>query len=193
MSFFDNTKIVGWAFTIIGILMIVSAFLQIVDAVGMEGGIGENIGYLIAAIGAIIAAVIYFKFGNSVRVGAISNKIDILATFVKVVGATTVVTGIFSAVGGIISSIGFWDSIVAIVLGLIIIWIGGKIDDGKTTGFDKILWIVLLLIFLVLFITSLLAIGGGFMQIISSICSVIVYLFMAVFLFDGDVKKKMGM
>ena len=186
MSFFDNTKIVGWAFTIIGILMIVSALLQIVDAVGMEGGIGENIGYL-------IAAVIYFKFGNSVRVGAISNKIDILATFVKVVGATTVVTGIFSAVGGIISSIGFWDSIVAIILGLIIIWIGGKIDDGKTTGFDKILWIVLLLIFLVLFITSLLAIGGGFMQIISSICSVIVYLFMAVFLFDGDVKKKMGM
>ena len=186
MSFFDNTKIVGWAFTIIGILMIVSALLQIVDAVGMEGGIGENIGYLIAAIGAIIAAVIYFKFGNSVRVGAISNKIDILATFVKVVGATT-------AVGGIISSIGFWDSIVAIILGLIIIWIGGKIDDGKTTGFDKILWIVLLLIFLVLFITSLLAIGGGFMQIISSICSVIVYLFMAVFLFDGDVKKKMGM
>ena len=196
MSFFDNTKITGLALTIIGVLMIIAGILQIYDGATMDGGLGENVGYVIAGIGALIAAVMYFLYGNKVRTGAISTKISILGNYVRLVGATTVVVNIFNAVGGIISSISFWDSIIMIILGLIVIWIGSKIDDGKTTTFDKILWIVLLLVFVVLFIVNFVNLftnGADAISTIQSICCPAIYLFMAAFLLDGDVKKKMGM
>ena len=75
MSFFDNTKITGLALTIIGVLMIIAGILQIYDGATMDGGLGENVGYVIAGIGALIAAVMYFLYGNKVRTGAISTKI----------------------------------------------------------------------------------------------------------------------
>ena len=111
MSFFDNTKITGLALTIIGVLMIIAGILQIYDGATMDGGLGENVGYVIAGIGALIAAVMYFLYGNKVRTGAISTKISILGNYVRIVGATTVVVNIFNAVGGIISSISFWENI----------------------------------------------------------------------------------
>ena len=196
MSFFDNTKITGLALTIVGLLMIVAGILQIYDGATMDGGLGENVGYVIAGIGALIAAVMYFLYGNKVRTGAISTKISILGNYVRIVGATTVVVNIFAAIGGLMSSISFWDCVIMIILGLIVIWIGSKIDDGKTTTFDKILWIVLLLVFVVLFIVNFVGIftnGLDVISIIKSVCYAVIYLFMAAFLLDGDVKKKMGM
>ena len=82
--------------------------------------------------------------------------------------------------------------VVWIILGIIIAWIGGKVNDGKTTNFDKILWIILLIIFVILFIGSLLGIGGDVVDIVKAICYAIVYLFMIIFMFDEDVRKKMG-
>ena len=80
----------------------------------MEGGLGENVGYVIAGVGALIAAVMYFIYGNKVRTGVISSKISILGNYVRIVGATTVVVNIFAAIGGLMSSISFWDSIICI-------------------------------------------------------------------------------
>ena len=57
---------------------------------------------------------------------------------------------------------------------------------------DKILWIILLIIFVILFIGSLLGIGGDVVDIVKAICYAIVYLFMIIFMFDEDVRKKMG-
>lgn len=196
MSFFDNTKVAGLALTVIGLLMIVAGFLQIYNGATMDGGIGENIGYVIAGIGALIAAVLYFIYGNKVRKGVISAKIDILGNYVRIVGVTTIVANIFAAIGGLMSSISFWDCVIMIILGFIVIWIGSKINDGKTTTFDKILWIVLLVVFVILFLVNFVGIftnGFDIVTILKSVCYAVVYLFMTVFLLDGDVKSKMGM
>lgn len=200
MSFIDNQKIVGLAFTVIGVLMIIAAILSLVDGFTMDGGLGDHAGYIIAAIGSIIAAVIYFKFGNKVRTNALSGKLKILGNYVNVVGVTTVVIGIFAAIGGIMSDISFWDSVISIILGLIVIWAGKKILDGKETTIDKILWILLTVIFIILFLVNLIGIfgieGEGIhfvIGVISTICSIIVYLFMLCYMFDNDVKKGMGM
>ncbi|MDO5861324.1 MAG: hypothetical protein Q4Q58_00730 [Thermoplasmata archaeon] len=200
MSFTDNQKVVGWAFFIIGFLMVIAALLQLVDGFTLDGGLGEHAGYIIAAIGALIAAVLYFLFGNKVRTGALSGKLNILGSYVNIVGVTTVVIGIFAAIGGIMSDISFWDNVVAIILGLIVIWAASKIADGKTTTMDKILWIILTVVFLVLFVVSFLGLfsleGEGItlvVNILTSICYAIVYLFMLCYMFDNDVKKGMGM
>lgn len=197
MSFFDNTKMAGWGLFIIGILMIISAILKIWDGATADGGLGENLSLVVAGIGALIAAFIYFGFGNSVRSGAISEKIEVLGRFVTTVGAATVVVGFFGAIAGLWGEqISAWSNIVTLILGLIIIYIGSKINDGKTTTFDKILWIILVIVFLVEFILALVAIfdnTGDWINILTSILLAIVYLYMLAFTFDGDVRKKMGM
>ncbi len=55
MSFADNLKIVGWAIFIAGLLMVISALLNIWD-----GATAEEIDYagIVAGVGALIAAVL---------------------------------------------------------------------------------------------------------------------------------------
>lgn len=195
MSFFDNTKVAGWGLFIVGILLIIAAIMKIVDGATADGGLGENLSFVVAGIGSLIAAFVYFGFGNSVRKGEVSKKIDVLGKFVRTYGVATVITGFFGAIAGLWGeAISTWDNIVILIIGLIVIWIASKINDGKTTNFDKILWIILLIVFVVLFILTLLDIN--FDNIISGIANVImaiVYLYMIAFLFDGDVRKHMGM
>ena len=138
MSFFDNTKIAGWGLFFIGILMIISAILMIWDGATTEGD--DRLANVVVGIGALLAAFIYFGFGNKVRKGEISAKIEVLAQFVKTVGLATIVSAFFAAIAGIWGvGISTWTNVVILIIGIIIVWIGGKIDDGKTTNFDKIL------------------------------------------------------
>ena len=193
MSFFDNTKIAGWGLFFIGILMIISAILMIWNGATTEGD--DRLANVVVGIGALLAAFIYFGFGNKVRKGEISAKIEVLAQFVKTVGLATIVSAFFAAIAGIWGvGISTWTNVVILIIGIIIVWIGGKINDGKTTNFDKILWIILVVIFLIAFILKVAgAFGGDWINILSCILMAIVYLYMLVFMFDGDVRKKMGM
>lgn len=201
MSFVDNQKLVGTAFTIIGILFIIAALVQLVGAFSEEGWTNK-LGAVIAAIGAILAAILYFKYGNSVRKEELTGKLNILGSYVLVVGVTTVIVNIFAAIGGIIGEISFWDSLIMVILGIIVIWAGKKITDGKETTIDKILWIILIIVFLVLFVINFVGIFGSFgsgealtiiISFITSVCYAVVFLFMLLYMFDGEVKKGMGM
>ena len=193
MSFFDNTKIAGWAFFVIGILMIVAAIMDIWNGAGSTESLTDNAGYVVAGIGSLIAAIVYFLFGNKVRNGTISAKIDVLGNYVRVVGVTTAIINLFALIGySVVGETAIATYVVWLILGIIIAWIGGKVNDGKTTNFDKILWIILLIVFVVLLIGSLLGIGGDIVNIVKAICYAIVYLFMIIFMFDADVRKKMG-
>ena len=193
MSFFEHTKIAGWAFFIIGILMIVAAIMDIWNGAGSTESLTDNAGYVVAGIGSLIAAIVYFLFGNKVRNGTISAKIDVLGNYVRVVGVTTAIINLFALIGySVVGETAIATYVVWLILGIIIAWIGGKVNDGKTTNFDKILWIILLIVFVVLFIGSLLGIGGDIVNIVKAICYAIVYLFMIIFMFDADVRKKMG-
>ena len=192
MSFFDNTKIAGWGLFIVAILSIISAIISIYNGAVKEGD--DRLALVVAGIGALLAAFIYFGFGNSVRKGEIDKKIDVLAQFVKTVGLATIVASLFGAIAGTWGvSISTWSNVGMIILGIIICWIAGKINDGKTTNFDRILWIILVVIFLVFFILRLSgAFGGAWYDILASILMAIVYLYMLIFMFDSDVRKRMG-
>ena len=193
MSFFDNTKIAGWGLFFIGILMIISAIVSIYNGAVKEGD--DRLALVVAGIGSLLAAFVYFGFGNKVRKGEISEKIAVLAQFVKTVGLATIISAFFAAIAGIWGvSISTWTNVLILIIGIIIVWIGGKIDDGKATNFDKILWILLVVIFLIEFILNLAgAFGGEWYSILTCILMAIVYLYMLAFMFDGDVRKKMGM
>lgn len=203
MSFLDNTKTAGTALWIVGILMIISALLSIVCGFVDDDMKDHSVGYAIMGIGALICAFVYFGFGKSIRSGNLSDKFGIVTKFVYVVGLVTVITGIFTAISGV----GFDDiatyivsGIIIVILGLIVMWIYRKITDDSITTFDRVMWIILLVIFIILFILTVASIftvsGSGLelaVNVINAICDFVIYLFMIAFLLNSDVKAKFGM
>lgn len=207
-SMFDNTKIVGGAFFIVGVLQIVAAILVIIAGFGDPATIdGEPVEHwkeicIVSGVGSLICACLYFFFAVKVFNGTISKKINILASYVRIVGVITIISGIFSAIGVFVAGGGLGASlvtaIITIIIGLIIMFIAGKIVDGEQTVGDKIIWIILLVVFVIKLIVEALAVIGSFNPlsiggIIEGVAGVIIALFMIAFLFDSDVKSDMNM
>lgn len=200
MSFLDNTKTAGTALWIVGILMIISALLTIICGVVDDEMNDHVIGWVILGIGSLICALVYFAFGKSVKSGEVSDKFDIVTKFVYVVGYTSIIGGVFAALCGFgFDDIGGYlvSGIISIVLGFVILWIHKKITDGNISTFDRIMWILLLVIFVICFISSFFGIGGSGLalavNIIVAICDIVIYLFMIAFMLDNSVKAKFGM
>lgn len=192
MSFFDEPKNAGLAMIIAALVSLIAAIAGIVTGLIDDDGI--QTANIIVAIGSLISAVVYFKYGSKVRSGAVSAKIDILAGFVNVSGVTTIIMGVFyiiAAIAGYDNGVG--TGVLDIIIGLIIIWCGKKINDGKQTTIDKILWIILLVIFVLALLGSILSLFAFPIGTLTGICGIIIYLFMLILLFDSEVKKDMGM
>lgn len=193
MSFIDNQKIVGWAFFIVGILLLVMAVVSLYSCIGEDNAAGK----IIVCIGVLVAAILYTLFGNKVRTGSISGKVDVLGNYVNIVGATVIVEAIFAVIGGIIigedtmSMIG--GGIILVIVGLIVMWAGRSVMDGKKTFGDKILWAILLIAFVVMFVLEFLEMDlGSAVSIISGVLHLLIYLFMIGYLLDGEVRDAMG-
>ena len=140
---------------------------------------------ILSSVGAMITAVIYFFFGKKLRTDALTAKMDILVAFVKVAALTTLVSGI--------CSIPAWGTvIVSIIFAAIMYWCTIKMADGKATISDKVIWILLLIVFILSLIISIVLIFG-IITIPLAICGIIIYGFMLGLLLDPEVKDKMGM
>lgn len=192
MSFFDQPKNAGLAMIVVAIVEVIAAIINIVVAATADDGI--DFSGIIVAIGLIITAVIYFKYGSQVRSGAISAKIDILASFVNVVGVISIVNGVFQIIAGVAGGAGLiGNGVINIIIGLIICFCGKKINDGKETTLDKIIWIILLVVFIIEILANIVMLIGFPIGTLMGICGIIIYVFMTLLLLDGDVKKAMGM
>jgi len=200
MSFLSSPKTAGNAFEIIGILQIIAGIFAIIDGFRDEE---IDTGFaVVIGIGAIICGLIIMFFGTKVRKEIISAKIDILATFVRIAGVTTIISGICLVIAEVMIGADILaeaiSAIITIAIGLLIIFISTKINDGKQTTGDKIIWVLLLVFFVLDLIFSVLSIVAGFdplmlSQIITGICSTLVYIYLIILLFDADVKNEMGM
>lgn len=195
MSLFDNTKIPGWALFFAGLLMIISALIGFYDAFAEHDGAGDITGYIIVAVGSLLAGLVYFGFGNSVRSGSITNKLDIVSRMVLTVAICTIINAFFSLIGQVLIEVQDYGAlgmdVVYIILGIVLAWIANKIGDGKVDTIDKIMWIILVVVFLVLFVVSLLAILPIGLTSIEAVLMAIIYVFLLVFMFDDEVKNKM--
>ena len=201
-SFFDNTKIVGFAFLVVGFILIFSAIFSIVMGfidvpAETKEGIPNWMPYcVVGGIGSLICALLYTFFAMKVNNGTYSQKIVILEKYVRIVGVTTAIDAIFAGVASIAGGQEVGPALVGIILGLIIgliiIFISTKINDGKETIGDSIIWIILLIAFILLLIVSIFEIFS-LVGIIDGIAHIIIALFMIAFLFDPEVKKKMNM
>jgi hypothetical protein len=196
MAFFSAQN-AGLAFMIVAVVNIIAAIIAVVLAVMDVEGFTENgvVYYAICAVGELITSGLYFMYGQKVRNGQIDRKIDILATFVKIVGITMIIGGLFAAAAVIAigADIGaaLIGMIVPIILGLIVIFIASKINDGKQTIGDKLIWIILLVVFVLSILVAIVEIIS-IVGILYGICDLIIYSFMVLLLIDEEVKSEMG-
>ena len=209
MSFFDNTKIVGGAFVVVGVLQIIAAIFAIVAGFMDQPEETKELitqnwtAYsIVIGVGSLICALLYYVFAALVYRGRISKKIFILATYVRVVGIVTAIGGVFGAIAAIIGGMdigaSIFTAIILIVIGLIIVFIASKIVDGEQTIGDKIIWILLLIVFVLKLVFEAIGVVGSFNPlsltgILSGIAGVVIALFMLAFLFDSEVKSEMNM
>lgn len=201
-SFFDNTKIVGFAFVLVGIILIIDAVLTIVLGFvdvndDLKEGIDNWTAYcVVSGIGSLICALLYAGFAFKVYKGEYSEKIVILEKYVRIVGLTIALGGVFNAIASIVGGQDIGGAIVGaiilLIIGLLIMFISTKINDGKQTVGDKVIWILLLIAFIIVLIASVLSMFS-LAGIIDGIAHFIIALFMIAFLFDSDVKSKMNM
>ena len=203
-SFFDNTKIVGTAFLIVGIILVIDAILTIVlgfvdvsDDIRGDIETDKWLAYcVIGGIGSLICAVLYTMFALKVYKGQISEKIVILEQYVRIVGVTTALGGVFNGIasiaGGEDVGVAIVAAIILVLIGLLIMFIASKINDGKQTTGDIIIWVILLIAFIIVLIGGVLSVFS-LSGIVDGIAHILIALFMIAFLFDPEVKSKMNM
>ena len=202
MSFFDNQKVLGYAFLVVGLILVIDAILTIVFGFvdvndDMKEGIDNwTIYCVLGGIGSLICAVLYTMFAMKVYNGVYSEKIVILERYVMIVGLTIALGGVFNAIasiaGGEDVGVALVAAVISVAIGLLIMFIATKINDGKQTVGDSIIWILLLIAFIIVLILSIFMLFS-LATIIDGIAHIIIALFMIAFLFDADVKKKMNM
>ncbi len=188
---------------VLGVINLIGALVALVGA--LTGDI--VISAVVACIGPIIMAVLYFRFGVSVKNGGVPKKIDILAYYVRLAGLSEIIIAVFN-LWNAIETDGAVAAIIAlaisIIVGLIILFLAGRINDGKQDTGDKIIWIILVVLFAISAILDIMAIIGIFTAgiafdlslltvVILPIVSFIIDVFMLLLLFDSDVKREMNM
>ena len=201
-SFFDNIRIVGYAFLIVGLILVIDAIFTIVLGFvdvsdDLKEGIDNWMPYcVVSGIGSLISAVLYTLFSLKVLNGTYSEKIVILEKYVRIVGLTVVIGGIFNGAavvaGGQDLGTGIVAAAILVIIGLIIMFISTKINDGKQTVGDKIIWVLLLIAFVIVLIGGVLSVIS-LTSIIDGVAHILIALFMIAFLFDSEVKSKMNM
>lgn len=189
MSFLDNSKTVGTAIWIVGIIAILLGIIGLIA--GVLDDDTDTATAVIGGIGAIIVGLVYFGFGKDIRAGTISEKWDIVCRIVYLTGIVIIIKGLFGYDG----EISDWavDFIVSLIVGIIVLWIHKRMTDGNVDTLDKILWILLVVFTIIMIIVSLLSIVTFPIGTVYGILGLIIGLFVLVALFDNDVKSKMGM
>ena len=205
MSFFKENRTAGIALMVLGAINLIVGLVALVTAL-TAGNI--VVSAVVACIGPIIMAALYLRFGISVKNGGVPKKIDILAYFVRLAGLSEMIIAVFNLwyaieTSGAVVAIG--AVIISVIIGLIILFIAGRINDGKQDTGDKIIWIILVVLFAISAVLDVLAVIGFITDgnfafdlktisaLIVPIASFIIDVFMLLLLFDSDVKREMNM
>lgn len=205
MAFFDNQDHAGLALLILAIVSIVMAIVTMIWEV--VDGSDIQVANIIVAVGTFIGGFLYLAFAQRVRGqtgsnvisdklgvsgGALNDKFDIICEFVKVFAMVRIVGGVFEIIGGLFNNALIANGVIDIIIGVIALFLYKKITDGKDSVVDKIVWIILLILFLLTIIGGVIALFG-IITIPIGICMMIIGVFMFMGLLDSDVKAKFGM
>lgn len=208
-SFFDDTQNFGLALFIAGIAGIVCSILALVTYVLWAATIGYVI--VLSCIGGVLTSLLILLYGMIVRgsenkaaplegvtkfiTPASYDKPGLLSGLTFVVGITSIITGVVNL---LILNFG---GVLTILFGIFFIWAAPQIR-GESTGFDKhLLWIILLVIFILSALFSLITVFTVVLAVfdvyflflaLEGLCMLIVNIFAIIFITSPEVKSLMN-
>jgi hypothetical protein len=189
MSFFDETKNFGLMAMIAGLVMVLSAILWVVD------------GYDLGLIGVLIAGLLLLIFGLGVYQGesklnigslfdeGVTSKFGLVVAFIIIVGVIGIVQGIFAL------------NIMSIVVGVLLILFGFLMKMDLSPILEKIIWIILLIVFLLGIISGILSVVGAFggeplwivLNVLNAVAYLVIYIMLFLYMLSPEVKSRMSM
>lgn len=189
MSFFDETKNFGLMAMIAGLVMVLSAILWVVD------------GYDLGLIGVLIAGLLLLIFGLGVYQGesklnigslfdeGVTSKFGLVVAFIIIVGVIDIVQGIFAL------------NIMSIVVGVLLILFGFLMKMDLSPILEKIIWIILLIVFLLGIISGILSVVGAFggeplwivLNVLNAVAYLVIYIMLFLYMLSPEVKSRMSM
>jgi hypothetical protein len=203
MSFFDNTKTVGFVFIIIGLIILITAIAGgALNAINDDYESKVKIGYIIAMIASLIFGLLILGFGIKCSRGS-NDHTAFLSGLVRVFAIATLLGAIFGAVGDYLINGGLGAAIssfiLQIIIAIILFWAAAKVSGKNKNVISKIVWIVLVVVFILALIGSIGNCVGSIssdiailMSCISYLCWALAYLFALAACFSKDVKSSMG-
>lgn len=173
MSFFDNIKIFGILAIVVGIISIV-----------LGGYGGYSSGSWVTASGAV-GGLMLLVLGLLCYLGKFDSKPGVVSGYLMLYGLAFIIIGLM----------GLWAGIINVIIGLVAIFIGFRMYSGSKNG--PIWWYLLVVIFILLILGNLISVFGiGFgsveaiLSAVSTVCLLIVNLYLFLFILDSSVKSK---
>jgi hypothetical protein len=198
MWFFDNTRALGILFWIVAIIQLAVGILILVLPLVMPDSFEEDVEYtfyLIVGLGQVVAALIYWWNADKVMKGKILGRINVLASYVAIVGVTSMIVygclGAAQVYVGVEVETSMMVVVGAIIVALIMLLVSFKIAKGKKGLLKKIIWVILVISFGVMLIRSVLP-ADDYLTLIVSIAYLIISVFMLILLFSAEVRAAMG-
>lgn len=190
MAFTDNTRNFGILAIIVAVIGLLSGV-----AVFFDDEI-EGKWRTIAGIGSIIANIVMLLAGYAI----FSGNIPVFMEKLFPEGPNTkfgVITGYTAAIGvasivGLGSSIG--EIVLSVLVGLVLLFIVWILTNDRKGIVEKILWVILLVVYFLGIVANLLAIfSRSPIDTVVGLCGCLMYLLAFIYLFDESVKQKFGM
>lgn len=199
MSFFDDNRKIGFALIIVGLIGILGAIIAVITAFTDDGNLGAA---AVTAVGSLIYGVLILFYGMNVRKSS-NDKVAILSGLIRVIAIATILPALFYAVGDYLANndIGIWGIIKAIlvdlIVGVILLWIAGKVGGSNKNIASKLLWIILLVAFLVLSLWSIYLCVDGLLNTmwaaaVVALCNIFIYLYALFAVLSPEVKNSMS-
>lgn len=189
MSFFDETKNFGLMAMIAGLVMVLSAILWVVD--GFDLGL---IGVLIAGLLLLIFGLGVYQGESKLNIGSlfdegVTSKFGLVVAFIIIVGVIGIVQGIFAL------------NIMSIVVGVLLILFGFLMKMDLSPILEKIIWIILLIVFLLGIISGILSVVGAFggeplwivLNVLNAVAYLVIYIMLFLYMLSPEVKSRMSM
>lgn len=189
VSFFDETKNFGLMAMIAGLVMVLSAILWVVD--GFDLGL---IGVLIAGLLLLIFGLGVYQGESKLNIGSlfdegVTSKFGLVVAFIIIVGVIDIVQGIFAL------------NIMSIVVGVLLILFGFLMKMDLSPILEKIIWIILLIVFLLGIISGILSVVGAFggeplwivLNVLNAVAYLVIYIMLFLYMLSPEVKSRMSM
>jgi len=206
MSFFDNSKNVGLALIIVGLINLVAGIGRMVVGVTDESVI--TLAAICFGIASLIFGILILGYGFKVRNGPNDQSV-VVSGLIRTIGIATILQALFIALGAYFAAddsgiadaviVAIGSMIVSIIIGLILIWAAGKVAGANKNVISKLLWVILIVIFLILAVLQFISIFAqdfgtlwGILGLVAAICMCIVYIYCFIAMLSEDVKKAMG-